>query len=264
MDTLLSLDLGFDDCLYRIRRVSGTVNRVLYVTVTNLAIIPEEKRTYGPSVIKELSKLKEWNGDWKTLTVHMDGDRIWCETNAFLPHTVPKKHLLDIYPTYDLFSLELRRPVTHRVFEVSHEGRSCYLKIARFPHELRYLTRELDAYHALALADTGLAPKLLGYVFEETPDRVVGFLVESLEGRAAGVGDLESCREALHKLHRVLLHGDLCKYNIIITPDGPKFIDFEMSTPAADATGALLEEENEKLESQLADESGTGRPWYIE
>lgn len=59
MDILLSLDPGHLDCLYRIQRVSGDVNRVVYITITNLNIIPEEKRTYDPSVIKELSKLKE-------------------------------------------------------------------------------------------------------------------------------------------------------------------------------------------------------------
>lgn len=66
-DILLSLDPGRDDCLYRVRRVSGGVNRVVYVTITNLDIIPEEKRTHGPSVIKELSKLEEWRGNWTTL-----------------------------------------------------------------------------------------------------------------------------------------------------------------------------------------------------
>ncbi|PTU25018.1 hypothetical protein P175DRAFT_0498121 [Aspergillus ochraceoroseus IBT 24754] len=47
-DTLLSLDLGLQDCLYRIRRDDKGNRRVIYVTVKDLDIIPEESRTYGP------------------------------------------------------------------------------------------------------------------------------------------------------------------------------------------------------------------------
>ena len=62
-DTILSLDLGPKDSLYRVSRVSETANRVVYVTLNDPAVIPDEdfKRTYGPSVIKELSKLPEWH-----------------------------------------------------------------------------------------------------------------------------------------------------------------------------------------------------------
>ncbi|PNY28223.1 Uncharacterized protein TCAP_01861 [Tolypocladium capitatum] len=56
-DTLLSLDPGPSDILYRIQRVRGEQSRVLYVTVDNPAVIPEDKRTNGRSAIAELSKL---------------------------------------------------------------------------------------------------------------------------------------------------------------------------------------------------------------
>ena len=57
----------------------------MYVTLNDPDIIPDEdfKRTYGPSVVKELSKLKEWSGNFTALTVHTDGDRIWCDVDAF-------------------------------------------------------------------------------------------------------------------------------------------------------------------------------------
>jgi hypothetical protein len=63
MDTLLSLDPGPDDILYRFRRVSGATDRVLYVTVTNLAVISEEDQTFGPAIIQEFSKLEEWSAN---------------------------------------------------------------------------------------------------------------------------------------------------------------------------------------------------------
>jgi hypothetical protein len=260
MDSMLSLDLGPNDCLYRIRRASETVNLVVYVTVTNLAIIPEEDRTYGPFVIKELSKLKEWTKSWTTLRVNMEGDRIWCETDAFPHHAVPKEHVHSEYPVYEIFSFDVRRSVNHRVSEVLRQGQTCFLKIARFPHELPFLIREMEAYHSLCLADACLAPKLIGYVFEESPDRVVGFLMEAVQGRVAGVEDLPVVTEALGELHRVLIHGDFCKYNIYITSDGPKFIDFEFSTPIGEATASMAEDELKALPEKLADESGAGRP----
>lgn len=275
MDTLLSLDPGRLDLLYRIRRVSSTAaaNRVVYVTVTNPDIIPEEKRTYGPSVVRELSsKLeREWNGDWTTLRVHMVDDgsgRIWCEPDVFQPHALPKKHLLDdYYPKYDIFDLGVRRrSVNHRVSEVVlHDGRACFVKVARFPHELPFLVREVEAYRILGASR--LAPKFVGYVFEESPDRVVGFLAESVEGRAAGLADLEACSRALGELHRFLIHGDLCRYNIIITRDGPKFIDFEQSIPIAELEAkeleSLMDEESRGLAARLSDESGAGQPWDL-
>ncbi|KAL2175529.1 uncharacterized protein P884DRAFT_286563 [Thermothelomyces heterothallicus CBS 202.75] len=248
MDILLSLD-----------PVSGGMNRVVYVTITNLNIIPEEKRTHGPSVIKELSKLREWNGNWTTLLVHMDDDRIWCETDAFQPHALPEKHVLERYPKYDIFGFDVRRSVNHRVSEVVHGGRTAFLKIARFRFELPLLIREVEAYHHLAESD--VAPKLIGYVFEESPNRVVGFLVESVEGRVANVADLEECRKALEKLHNLVVHGDLCRYNIIITTNGPKFIDFEHSTPITEAKNGLVDDEKQSLIEKLVDESGAGRPW---
>ncbi|KAK4099823.1 hypothetical protein N658DRAFT_487403 [Parathielavia hyrcaniae] len=254
-DSILSLDLGPNDCLYRIRRrVSGTRNRVVYVTITNLAVIPEEKRTYGPSVVEELSKLREWNQDWSTLRVHMEDGHVWCEADAFQPHAVPKDRLHDErYPSYNISDLE-----------VLYKGQPYYLKLARFPHELPFLFREMDAYHSLAQEASvfRLAPKLVAYVFEETPDRVTGFLVEPVQGRVADTGDLLQVAAAVAELHRVLVHGDLCKYNIFMTSDGPRFIDFEVSTTVSEATGRrLAEEELEGLAGKLADESGAGRPW---
>ncbi|KAK4138042.1 hypothetical protein BT67DRAFT_447697 [Trichocladium antarcticum] len=226
-DIILSLDPGRDDCLYRVRRVSGGVNRAVYVTITNLNIIPEEKRTYGPLVIKELSKLEEWRGNWKTLL-------------------------------YDIFGLDVRRSINHRVSAVVHGGRTAFLKIARFLFELPLLTREVEAYHRLAESD--VAPSLIGYVFEERPDRVVGFLVEAVEGRVANVADYKECIRALEKLHNFVVYGDLCRYNIIITANGPKFIDFEHSTPITEARNSLVDDEKQSLAVKLVDETGAGRP----
>jgi serine/threonine protein kinase len=77
---------------------------------------------------------------------------------------------------------------------------------------------------------------------------------------------LEDCKEALGELHASgLLHGDLVKDNILITSEGPKFIDFEDSTPQPcndlERWNAMKEQELCSLEAALLDSSGRGRPW---
>ena len=147
--------------------------------------------------------------------MNKDGDRIWSQTN--FAHTQCIGNISDRYPAYDIFSLELSY-VKDRVSEtVLDDGRRCFFKIAQFPHELQFLIQELKAYHFLEDHQSNLAPKLIGYVYEEAPDRVIGFLVEAVEGRVAGVEDLEVCKEVLDEMHQILIHGDLCRYNILIS-----------------------------------------------
>lgn len=55
---------------------------------TNLDVIPEEARTYGPDVICELSKLEEWYDTWDTLTVHKDEGGIRSEHDVYRPHAL--------------------------------------------------------------------------------------------------------------------------------------------------------------------------------
>lgn len=262
MDVMLNVECGQADILYRIQRVSGNNKRIVYVTVSDADIIPEDDRTYGPSAIAQLRKLKEWSGSWTTLHVHKDDEKgICCETDISRPHTVSQENLLDKYPIYDILSLSVTREVKSRVSEVSHSGQVSFLKIARFPREIRWVIQEMQAYHALA--GSSLAPELIGYVSESSPDRIIGFLVEGVDGRTAELDDLEQCRLALDQLHYHLIHGDLCKYNIFITSKGPKFIDFEDSV--LDGTEnwsvSLRDEEKQILAVKLADTSGAGCPW---
>ncbi|TPX14950.1 uncharacterized protein E0L32_005059 [Thyridium curvatum] len=261
-DTLLSLDPGPSDILYRIRRVTPEHRRVLYVRVADLTIIPPDERTYGPSVIKELSKLGDWHSCWTTLRVFKEAGAIKAEKDSFLPHTVPREYILDKYPSYDIFDCATICDFNHRVSKVTVDGRVCVLKIARFPFELPSLIRELEAYHCLP--KHAPAPQLLGYVFEEEGiDRVVGFLVEFLGGRPAGITDLDPCLRSLAELHRHLVHGDLCKYNILITEEGPKYIDFERSIlcNSDEWSTSLQDDERRTLSDKLVDASELGRPY---
>jgi hypothetical protein len=270
-DTMLSLDLGPNDCLYRIRRIFGEVSKVVYVTITNPDIIPEERRTYGPSVVAELSKLNEWNYHWTTLTVYKNCGKIWCKTDGFSPHALQKQQILGEYPRYNILDLPILHSVKDRVSRVQLGQKACFLKIARFPHELGWLAQEIKVYHTLTECGSCLAPRLLGYAFEERYERVTGFLCESVDGRVSSISDLDSCSKALRRLHELdIIHGDITKYNIYITSEGPKFIDFEDSILGSDEKSKsfdlakLKNDEIKSLEGKLLDESGEGRPWGLE
>ncbi|KAK7393953.1 hypothetical protein QQX98_013263, partial [Neonectria punicea] len=205
---MLSVESGDDDILYRIQRRD---RRVVYVTVLRPEIIPTEKRTYGPSVMDELSKLEVWNdNDWITLRVDKDSSdgRIRCIKDFREAHSVPKEYLLDHYLTYDISNLPPIRHTKSRTWEVSLNGQPSFLKIARFPHELKWIIQEIRAYHAVA--ESSVTPRLLGYVCESlTQERIIGILIEKVDGRCAELDDLDRCRDALDKLHRHLVHGDL-------------------------------------------------------
>ncbi|ATY58572.1 alpha-galactosidase A precursor [Cordyceps militaris] len=99
-------------------------------------------------------------------------------------------------------------------------------KIARFEWELPRIEQETRAYQLLE--GSGLAPRFLGHVHEN--GRVMGFILEKLEGRPASVGDLSSCERAVQNLHELgLLHGDVNRYNFLVTEEGVKLLDFENS-----------------------------------
>lgn len=255
-DTVLAVLADSADILYRIQKRD---KRIVYVTVP-AKIIPQDKRTYGPSAIEELSKLKVWNDSWTTLTVESDSDGISFQKDTVEPHAAPQTSLLQDYPRCDLSDLSILQEFRSRTFEVTYNQGCAILKIARFPYELPWLMQEMDIYHALA--GFPLTPRLLGYVFEsQCPDRIVGILLEKLNGRWAQSEDLEECDNALQRLHQHVLHGDLNKYNIIITLEGPKFIDLENSVLSGPLNVELRKQERQELSIRLADTSNEGRPW---
>lgn len=114
-------------------------------------------------------------------------------------------------------------------------------------------------------------PRLLGYVYEESFDRVVGFVYTAIRGRRALVADYDWVLNALKGLHGKGSHyGGINKHSILITTE-PKnevvIIDFEDSTltaasglPDADIA-EMMQAEEQKLHAALTDESGSGAPW---
>ncbi|KAI9788578.1 MAG: hypothetical protein M1816_006827 [Peltula sp. TS41687] len=118
-----------------------------------------------------------------------------------------------------------------------------------------------------------IAPAFLGHLTENGGGRVVGFLLEKVEGEFASKDDLPECEEALRRPHRMgLVHGDVNRYNFLVdrrsntTGSGSssttttvqvRMVDFEHAEPFDETLASL---ELESLASQLSEESGRGGP----
>ncbi|KAL2209855.1 hypothetical protein CC79DRAFT_1365272 [Sarocladium strictum] len=133
------------------------------------------------------------------------------------------------------------------------QGPTMIAKVARFSWEIPRLEQETHIYRLLQ--HTGITARFLGHIHEE--GRVIGMLLEKLEGSFASIEDLANCEHTLGRLHSLgILHGDVNRHNFIVSKDGVKLIDFETCKETHDTT--LLEAEMLRVASELQDESGRG------
>ncbi|CZT18448.1 uncharacterized protein RCC_04293 [Ramularia collo-cygni] len=261
-DKVLDIDIGDDDILYRVQRS----NNIVYVRVMPPTMIPNEtQRTFGPYVIKELATHTPWSQRWTTLTIDGRGENIEYKIDGKQPHRLDLGDIdISCYEKRNFLELDRIERWKSRVWKVSClDGTTpMILKIARFQFEVEWMAKEARIYHALRSRD--VAPTMVALVYEGTPDRIIGILLEMVEGTCASSSDLDVCREKLAELHKTARHGDLNRWNIIIGPNGPRFIDFEESefrpTKKDLAFEESLKDEQKQLENALMDESNAGRP----
>ncbi|RMY43739.1 hypothetical protein D0864_15769, partial [Hortaea werneckii] len=160
---------------------------------------------------------------------------------------------------YDLATFEDAERISDRVFIGKRNDSTLVVKIARFAHELHYLRPELRAYEAFQAHGFKSMPEIYGYVFEEHPDRVIGFVMEHIEGPHAGPEDLSDCSNVLTVVHQCgYLLGDLNRHNWIRTDAGMKVFDFEAAIPRSESRTSA-DDELQALSFHLSDDSGIGR-----
>jgi predicted Ser/Thr protein kinase len=136
----------------------------------------------------------------------------------------------------------------------THDQKTMIAKMARFPWEIGYIEAETRIYQLIQ--PLGITPPFLGHIHEA--GRVIGFLLEKIEGRHANLEDLEICKAALQRLHdQRILHGDCNRYNFIIGADG-KITLIDLEGAKIDADAEMMEREMASLEEKLRDESGLG------
>lgn len=254
-EELLSLDLEEKDLLYRIRKGG----QIVYVLIDSPTTIPRQRRNDSYFILNYLRLLPRWSSDdWQTMTVDGSSKPPRCEFDLFPPHGLPSSALqIPRQQYYDFRDMNIKRRISDRVFVVDCEGRTRIMKIAKFKHEIGYLRCELETYNTLIRDGFTGAPEFHGYIYEETQDRVIGFLMEYLEGEHPDVRDLPECQNLLQRVHDCgLVHGDPNRYNWTRTKDGMKIFDFEA---AQQKTPELAEDELKSLADRLSDESGIGR-----
>ncbi|KAF7588676.1 hypothetical protein BBP40_005333 [Aspergillus hancockii] len=161
---------------------------------------------------------------------------------------------------FNLLDLKIVSRISDRVFQVRSKDRTWILKIAGFKHEVPYVQREISIYSALEACHFQLAPKLKGFVYEEDRSRVIGFLMDDISGDTPCIENLEECMATVRQLYEIgITHGDLNKYNMLITESGVKVFDFEASSVYEPVEPTVAQEEVEALAKWLVDESEVGR-----
>jgi hypothetical protein len=269
IDTLLSLDMGTDDCLYRLRRDLSLTSTVIYVHLLTLSLLPPDSLTYGPDLIRDLRQtVPDWDGAWTTLTLSRKDGVVQALQDQWSPHCLPADAITRELPRINVLDLKVIARLKNRVSRIRLSGQkgTRILKICPFAYQLRYLAQEVRAYKVLWGRRCDLVPRVEAYVFERSEEQIVGFICEEMEGRFAGPEDYEECKGAVEGLHRFgVVHGDLNKYNIIMAADRPRLLDLENAVINADVGGdeftRLCAEELNSLEKKLNDKEGLGKPW---
>ncbi|GAB7341448.1 hypothetical protein MBLNU457_7687t1 [Dothideomycetes sp. NU457] len=245
-----------------LRRLNDGQEQIVYVHIQGDGIIASKDRTYAPYVFRGLTALKIWQDTtWRVLELRPQNGTVSITTDRILPHRVPSHLLLDSIPRYNVLDLDN--------FQGIHSGGwahgtkawlngSLYIfKYRPWDFLLQSIAHEILMYHELMKRGFTSAPALKAYIYEEDPSRVVGFLIEFIEGRHAMIEDYDICKDALIQLHEHgIYHGDAHGRNILITPSGMiTFIDFESSLASA-RRGIMREigREEEELKTLMKQE----------
>lgn len=253
---IISMDFsttGRDDCYFRI--LTGT--SVQYVTVQAGALDADSLMDMPLRFQEILPALPYGESHWNTAYISRNPASEKLEA-ALDKRELPfvrtvwhqnKVNFLDLVRTQQLTLLAQECTIK------SGDPQSTTIaKMARFPWEIQYIESETSIYQLLQSSRIG--PRFLGHVHEE--GRTIGFLLEKVNGRRAGVADLQACQRALQRLHDIgVLHGDVNRHNFIIDAGHEAvLVDFEKAVANADAE--LLAKEMASLEEQLSEETGRG------
>lgn len=201
--------------------------------------------TFPPELFDHLPKLPD--GDWMKVRIFRKSGHLIAEpSNAILKGVTTCWH----HNLVDVQSLVFEERPSARVDVVKYNSKSTIAKIARFEHEVPWIEDETAIYQAIDGHDIG--PVFLGHLVEHS--RVMGFLLEKIEGRQAELGDLEACQSIVKRLHSLgILHGDLNKYNFIVGPTG-----ITLSARKKNGNKDAMQKEFASLADRLIEETGLG------
>lgn len=224
---------------------------------TEPGFLPGIDRSFAPELLQALPEFPP--GKWTK--GHIDknkdtGEPFFSSTSTEkLPavQTIWHETIIDYLELQEVDRLKQSiHKVTHQSFD-----KPIIFKFASFPWQISFLETETRAYSWIHGKDIG--PQFLGHVAEG--GRVIGFLMDHIEGATATIGDLDTCRTALGRLHAIgIKHGDINKYNFLVKDGMATVIDFE-SAEKCDEHQLRLESAG--LEASLQDQSYRGGAYHV-
>ncbi|KAI9841987.1 MAG: hypothetical protein M1837_007553 [Sclerophora amabilis] len=229
--------------------------RVKYLSIDG-GIYDDDDMCFPPVLVDKLPPLPP--GDWNVGHIGKSGD---SEDPQFVK--TEKKILNGVcqlwHPTtIDVLSLRQEKRIMSNVLVVTsdHFELPVIAKFARFEVEIPYYDHETEAYRWLQQQPgDSIGPRFLGHLAEE--GRIIGFLLEKIEGHHAEPEDLSSCQDVLSKLHGVgILHGDVNKHKFLVSDSRTVLIDFECSSRTNDTDAKRRELAS--LPDELSSVSGKG------
>ena len=197
-------------------------------------------------------------GEWKQVRISRkpkgEGGEVYLEPTSggtAEVETVWHPRRVDVLSIQDKFENDLSTLVKTVTLG---DGVRAVAKIARFDFEIPRIEQETKVYKTIEGKEIG--PAFLGHITEE--GRVMGFLIEYVEGEKAGRKHLEACRSLLKRLHGFgIAHRDCNRYNFLAATDGRvRLIDFE--TAVFDGDAEEMTKEYEQLKAQLTETTGRG------
>lgn len=225
-------------------------DQIKYISV-DPGTFHEDILTFPPDLIDHLPKLP--SGDWTRARIYRKSDHLVVE-----PSNTPLRGVTTCWHhnMVDVRSLVFEERVSMRVRVVKHNSKSVIAKIARFEFEVPRVETETAIYQAID--GQGIGPAFLGHLVEH--GRVMGFLIEKIDGGHGEIGDLAACQSIVKHLHSLgIVHGDLNKYNFIVGPTRTTLIiDFENAIK--NGSKEAMQKEFAYLTEQLTEETGRGGP----
>ena len=194
------LDQRIDDekGQYRLRVGDG----VFYVTIP-AGVFDNDTMSHPDLLIPNLPDLP--GRPWPRVTLYRDedDDSLTATTSAAaLPEIQKPWHDTRV----DVLSLPRVRRLGRGAHEVVCDGIPAVAKIACFEEDFPRVEREtwaysvIERYRAEHTDEDPIAPSVFGHVTEG--GRVVGILLERIEGEPAGLSYLAGCESVHHRLHR--------------------------------------------------------------
>ncbi|KAF3209745.1 hypothetical protein TWF106_005847 [Orbilia oligospora] len=159
-----------------------------YITI-DPGTLDEEDLTFPPALLQKLPAFL--TGDWNCGRIARaeNGVPYFVETTK---QKLPSINYIWHEKSFDYFSLQIKQRFSAKVYlaTIPHpKNRDVVAKFARFPWEIEYYALGTRWYERIK--GHGIGPEFLGYLTED--GRVIGFLMEKLDGRHATIEDLPAC-----------------------------------------------------------------------